>query len=112
MVVVEAAAITACGVAAYKGGKEATIATIKSVKAKLKLTTKEQTNREVCEQRKKERRERFAKVNEYRNSITARKDDNGGRGGESGFRPSFNWKSDSGSDPKKSSATGGSWRGR
>ena len=108
MVVVEAAAITACGVAAYKGGKEATIATIKSVKTKLKLSTKDQTNREVCEQRKKERRERFAKVNEYRNSITARNNDNG-VGGE--LVSSFNWKSD-GSDQKKSSATGGRRQGR
>jgi hypothetical protein len=108
MVVVEAAAITACGVAAYKGGKEATIATIKSVKMKLRLSTKEQSNKETYEQRKQERKERFAKVNEYRNSITTKNDKNGGVGG--GLAPSFDWKSD-GSNQKKSSTSEG-WLGK
>lgn len=98
MVVVEAAAITACGVAAYKGGKEATIATIKSIKTKLRLNTKEQSNKETFEQRKKDRQERFAKVNEYRNSITTKNGVGGVSGG--GLAPSFDWKSD-GNNQKK-----------
>jgi hypothetical protein len=112
MVVVEAAAITACGVAAYKGGKEATIATIKSVKTKLNLTKKEKSNRETCEQRKLDRKERFAKVNEYRNSITtARNEENGIERSKGGLAPSFNWKSDS-NNQTRSSTSSGSWRGK
>ena len=100
MVIIEAAAITAAGVAAYKGGKEATIATIKTVKTKLKLSNKEQANREVCDQRKRERKERFAKVNEYRNSVRDQ-----GRG----VVPQFDWKSDSRGQAKSS---GESWWGK
>jgi hypothetical protein len=77
MVILEAAAITAGSVAAYKGGKAAIIATAKTVKSRLSLSSKERTRDEICQSRKEERAERFAKVNEYRESVTRR----GGGGG-------------------------------
>ena len=92
MVVLEAAAITAGGVAAYKGGKAATMATAKSIKTKLKLSGQEKERKETYDNRKQERKERFSKVNEYRNSI---RDVNSGRSSGGGVSvPSFNWKSD------------------
>ena len=90
MVVLEAAAITAGGVAAYKGGKAATMATAKSIKTKLKLGSQEKERKETFSSRKTERKERFSKVNEYRNSL---KNVNNSR--EGGIPvPSFNWKTD------------------
>ena len=90
MVVLEAAAITAGGVAAYKGGKAAATSTAKSIKTKLKLSNQEKDRKEIMSSRKEERRERFAKVNEYRTSM---RDVNGGS--ERGpLAPSFNWKKD------------------
>ena len=65
MVVLEAAAITAGGLAAYKGGKAATMATAKSIKTKLKLGKQENERKETYTSRKTERKERFSKVNEY-----------------------------------------------
>ena len=94
MVVLEAAAITAGGVAAYKGGKAATMATAKSIKTKLKLNGQEKERKETYDNRKQERKERFSKVNEYRNSL---RDVNNSSERGSGGRvsvPSFNWKSD------------------
>ena len=92
MVVLEAAAITAGGVAAYKGGKAATMATVKSIKTKLKLGKQENERKETFTSRKTERKERFSKVNEYRNSL---KNVNNSREGGGGVPvPSFNWKSD------------------
>ncbi len=92
MVILEAAAITAGGVAAYKGGKAAATATAKSVKTKLKLSNQEKERTETANNRKQERKERFSQINQYRNSL---RDVNGGnkRGGGMPV-PSFNWKSD------------------
>ena len=92
MVVLEAAAITAGGVAAYKGGKAATMATAKSIKTKLKLGSQEKERKETYTSRKTERKERFSKVNEYRNSLKNVNDSREGGGGVP--VPSFNWKSD------------------
>ena len=69
MVVLEAAAITAGGIAAYKGGKAAVTETSKMIKTKIKLSNQEKERQEQFESRKKERKERFSKVNEYRNSM-------------------------------------------
>ena len=94
MVVLEAAAITAGGVAAYKGGKAATMATAKSIKTKLKLSGQEKERKETYDNRKQERKERFSKVNEYRNSLRD-VNNSSGRGSGGGVSvPSFNWKSD------------------
>lgn len=91
MVVLEAAAITAGGVAAFKGGKAASLATAKNIKAKLKLKEYEKDRKETIDSRKTERKERFAQINEYRNSIKSRGGSSSGSGGIS--VPSFNWKS-------------------
>ena len=92
MVVLEAAAITAGGVAAFKGGKAASIATAKNIKGKLKMKEHEKNRNETIVDRKTERKERFAQINEYRNSIKSRGgSSSGGSGGIS--VPSFNWKS-------------------
>ena len=93
MVVLEAAAITAGSVAAFKGGKAAVTATAKTVKSKLSLSNREKARKEVIDSRKEERAERFSKVNEYRDSL---RDANGGK--VVGVLPGgFNWKSDGGS---------------
>jgi hypothetical protein len=67
MVVLAAAAagIAAGSIAAYKGGE----ATVKAIKSKISLSNKEKERQKVLRSRKEERAERFAKVNEYRNSI-------------------------------------------
>lgn len=70
MVVVAAAAAAAAGIVAgsiavYKGGE----ATVKAIKSKISLSNKEKEREKVLHSRKKERAERFAKVNEYRNSF-------------------------------------------
>ena len=93
MVVLEAAAITAGGVAEFKGGKAASIATAKNIKGKLKMKEHEKNRNETIVDRKTERKERFAQINEYRNSIKSRggSSSSGGSGGIS--VPSFNWKS-------------------
>ena len=93
MVVLEAAAITAGSVAAFKGGQAAVTATAKTVKSKLSLSNREKARKEVIDSRKEERAERFSKVNEYRDSL---RDANGGKVGE-GLPGGFNWKSDGGS---------------
>ena len=86
MVVLEAAAITAGGIAAYKGGKAAVTETSKMIKTKIKLSNQEKERQEQFESRKKERKERFSKVNEYRNSM---KDVN--VKGEGVALPNFSW---------------------
>ena len=96
MVVLEAAAITAGGVAAYKGGKAAVSATAKKIKTSTKLKSQEKDRKETYDSRKQERKERFAQINQYRNSV---KDVNGKKEGMA--MPSFNWKSEK---PKSSSA--------
>ena len=101
MVILEAAAITAGGVAAYKGGKAAATATAKSVKTKLKLSNQEKERTETYNNRKQERKERFSQINQYRNSL---RDVNGGKRGGGVPVPSFNWKSD------KPKSSGGSSR--
>ena len=70
MVVLEAAAITAGGVAAYHGGKKAATATAKNIKQKLKLNKEEKDRKETFDTRKKERSERFANINSYRESVS------------------------------------------
>jgi hypothetical protein len=93
MVILEAAAITAGSVAAFKGGKAAVTATAKTLKSKLSLSNRDKARKEVIDSRKEERAERFSKVNEYRDSL---RDANGGKVG--GLLPGgFNWKSDGGS---------------
>ena len=80
MVVLEAAAITAGGVAAYHGGKKAATATAKNIKQKLKLNKEEKDRKETFDTRKKERSERFANINSYRESVS-----------KSSRVPNFNW---------------------
>ena len=80
MVVLEAAAITAGGVAAYHGGKKAATATAKNIKQKLKLNKEEKDRKETFDTRKKERSERFANINSYRESVS-----------NSSRVPNFNW---------------------
>jgi hypothetical protein len=67
MVVLAAAAagIAAGSIAVYKGGE----ATVKAIKSTISLSNKEKERQKVLRSRKEERAERFAKVNEYRNSI-------------------------------------------
>jgi hypothetical protein len=93
MVVLEAAAITAGSVAAFKGGKAAVTATAKTVKSKLSLSNREKARKEVIDSRKEERAERFSKVNQYRDSL---RDANGGKVG-GGLPGGVRWKSDGGS---------------
>ena len=107
MVVLEAAAITAGGVAAYKGGKAAVTASAKSIKTKLKLSNQEKDRKETLDSRKQDRKERFSQISAYRNSV---KDVNGGK--SSGVNaPSFNWKSDKSKTSSSRTATksGGWW---
>mmetsp|Transcript_3757 Transcript_3757/g.9586 ORF Transcript_3757/g.9586 Transcript_3757/m.9586 type:complete len:116 (-) Transcript_3757:698-1045(-) len=101
MVILEAAAITAGGVAAYKGGKAAAVATAKNVKTKLKLSNQEKERKETSDSRKQERKERFSKINEYRNSL---KDVNGNKKGGVAV-PSFNWKSDNSKSSSSASSS-------
>mmetsp|Transcript_20555 Transcript_20555/g.43164 ORF Transcript_20555/g.43164 Transcript_20555/m.43164 type:complete len:123 (-) Transcript_20555:277-645(-) len=69
MVVLEAAAITAGGVAAFKGGQVAVRETSKKIKAKLKLSSQEKQRKETYNSRKEERKERFAQINQYRETM-------------------------------------------
>ena len=69
MVVIEAAPITAGSIAPYKGGKPAATATAKSIKTKLHSHKQEKARNETFASRKSERSERFAKVNQYRESM-------------------------------------------
>ena len=69
MVVLEAAAITAGGVAAYQGGKKAATESAKKIRQKLKLNKEENERRQTFVDRKKERSERFANINQYRESV-------------------------------------------
>ena len=73
MVVIEAAAITAGSIAAYKGGKAAATATAKSIKTKIHSHKQEKARTETFNSRKEERSERFAKINQYRESMKDRK---------------------------------------
>ncbi|EED95408.1 predicted protein [Thalassiosira pseudonana CCMP1335] len=84
MVVLEAAAITAGSIAAYKGGKAAVTESAKKIKTKMKLSNQEKDRKETFNSRKTERSERFAQINQYRESM---KDMHK----ESGVLPSFNW---------------------
>lgn len=70
MVVLTAAAITAGGVAAYHGGKKAATESAKKVKSKMKLSKDEKDRKETFDSRKKERSERFANINQYRQSVS------------------------------------------
>lgn len=69
MVVIEAAAITAGSIAAYKGGKAAVTASAKSIKTKIHSHKQEKSRTETFNSRKEERAERFAKINQYRESM-------------------------------------------
>lgn len=69
MVVIEAAAITAGSIAAYKGGKAAATATAKSIKTKIHNHKQEKARTDTFNSRKEERSERFAKINQYRESM-------------------------------------------
>jgi len=42
---------------------------VRAIKSKISLSNKEKERQKVLRSRKEERAERFAKVNEYRNSI-------------------------------------------
>lgn len=96
MVVIEAAAITAGSIAAYQGGKAAASATAKSIKTKMHSHKQEKARNETFTSRKTERSERFARVNQYRESVKdastrekviknfqwgSKKMESGGRGG-------------------------------
>jgi hypothetical protein len=70
MVVLEAAAITAGGVAAYHGGKKAITESAKKIKHKMKLSKEEKDRKETFDSRKKERNERFASIKQYRESVS------------------------------------------
>jgi hypothetical protein len=100
MVVLEAAAITAGSIAAYKGGKAAVTESAKKIKTKMKLSNQEKDRKETFNSRKTERSERFAQINQYRESM---KDMHK----ESGVLPSFNW-----AKKEKSPATTTSSSGR
>jgi hypothetical protein len=71
MVVLAAAAagIAAGSIAVYKGGEATVKATTKCITSKIRLSNKEKDRQKVLRLRKEERVERFAKVNEYRNSF-------------------------------------------
>ena len=69
MVVIEAAAITAGSIAAYKGGKAAATATAKSIKTKIHSHKQEKARTDTFNSRKEERSERFVKINQYRESM-------------------------------------------
>ena len=86
MVILEAAAITAGGIAAFKGGKAAVKETTKKVKTKLKLSNQEKDRKETYDSRKQERKERFSQINQYRDSF--KKADSKSEGVT---LPSFNW---------------------
>ncbi|KAL3809113.1 hypothetical protein ACHAXA_003022 [Cyclostephanos tholiformis] len=105
MVVLEAAAITAGSVAAYKGGKAAVAATAKTIKSKLSLNQRERTRDKIYQSRKEERTERFAKVNEYRESVTGKI---GGEGGST-TAGGFSWKKSDGSSCGGGLFTSTSW---
>ena len=94
MVVLEAAAITAGGVAAYHGGKKAATATAKNIKQKLKLNKEEKERKETFDSRKKERSERFANINQYRKNVSS------SQSGKS-MVPNFNWGSNKDADDAK-----------
>lgn len=85
MVVLEAAAITAGSIAAYKGGKAAVTESAKKLKTKMKLSNQEKDRKETFNSRKTERSERFAQINQYRESMKDMHNK------ESGVLPSFNW---------------------
>lgn len=70
MVVLEAAAITAGGVAAYHGGKKAVTESAKRIKHSMKLSKEEKDRKETFDSRKKERSERFANINQYRQKVS------------------------------------------
>lgn len=69
MVVIEAAAITAGSIAAYKGGKAAATVTAKSIKTKIHSHKQEKSRTDQFNSRKEERAERFSKINQYRESM-------------------------------------------
>ncbi len=69
MVVLTAAAITAGGVAAYHGGKKAATESAKKIKSTMKLSRDEKDRKQTFDSRKKERSERFANINQYRQSV-------------------------------------------
>lgn len=123
MVVIEAAAITAGSIAAYKGGKAAATATAKSIKTKIHSHKQEKARTKTFNSRKEERSERFAKINQYRESM---KDVNkregvlksfqwGGKNEEGGSRGAGSAARSSSSRPapssgKKSFSSTKSWR--
>lgn len=108
MVVLEAAAITAGGIAAYKGGKAAITSTAKTVKTKMKLSGQEKERKEIHDSRKQERKERFSKVNEYRTSL---KNLDGNRK-EGVTLPSFNWQPEGAKKSARGAASSKSYSSR
>ena len=125
MVVIEAAAITAGSIAAYKGGKAAATATAKSIKTKLHSHKQEKARNETFASRKTERSERFAKVNQYRESMRdvndaskrekviksfqwGSKTESGGRGG--GVASSTRTAASAASSSRKPLSSSRSWR--
>jgi hypothetical protein len=93
MVVLEAAAITAGGVAAYHGGKKAATESAKKIRSKMKLSREEKDRKETFDSRKKERSERFANINQYRQSVSQSMK-------SKSTMPSFNWGKNKGDDAK------------
>ena len=93
MVVLEAAAITAGGVAAYHGGKKAATESAKKIRSKMKLSKEEKDRKETFDSRKKERSERFANINQYRQSVSQSVKNKS-------TMPSFNWGKNKADDAK------------
>ncbi len=94
MVVLEAAAITAGGVAAYHGGKKAATESAKKIRSKMKLSREEKDRKETFDSRKKERSERFANINQYRQSVSQSMK-------SKSTIPSFNWGKNNKADDAK-----------
>jgi hypothetical protein len=95
MVVLEAAAITAGGVAAYHGGKKAAVESAKKIKHKMKLSKEEKDRKETFDSRKKERSERFANINKYRQDVSQSVKNKS-------TMPKFNWGNNKAADDAKS----------
>ena len=67
-------------IVAVAADKKAATATAKNIKQKLKLNKEEKDRKETFDTRKKERSERFANINSYRESVS-----------KSSRVPNFNW---------------------
>ena len=102
MVVIEAAAITAGSIAAFKGGKAAATATAKSIKTKLRNQKQEKSRTDQFNSRKEERAERFAKINQYRESVK-----DGSK--REGVLASFQWGKSGAASASAKKSTSKSW---